>query len=199
MYQRALHTVPNYPGHFECGSRDMDETDLVFLLESIVHKRKIQVFLHLLVFLYARVGLDRSIGDDLDFGDDRVLLVPCHGECSLALLCVHCVVRERDGSSTWFAAVESAMGRVHVHYMRSATLGSKLAFERKNRRLTNQSNLPYLLSGNTMSVSPFTAAHRFYVKSLYKRYLVNALNWNVRRDTWRQQALEIRAEFERNR
>ncbi|RSH87880.1 uncharacterized protein EHS24_000398 [Apiotrichum porosum] len=45
----------------------------------------------------------------------------------------------------------------------------------------------------------FTAAHRFYVKSLYKRYLTNSLNWVIRRDTWRQRAIEIRAEFERNR
>jgi hypothetical protein len=39
----------------------------------------------------------------------------------------------------------------------------------------------------------------FYVKSLYKRYLTNSLNWVIRRDTWRQRAIEIRAEFERNR
>lgn len=49
-----------------------------------------------------------------------------------------------------------------------------------------------------MSTS-FSAAHRLYVKSLYKRYLTNALNWTVRRDVWRLQAIEIRAEFERNR
>ncbi|KZT32667.1 hypothetical protein SISSUDRAFT_1055251 [Sistotremastrum suecicum HHB10207 ss-3] len=49
------------------------------------------------------------------------------------------------------------------------------------------------------AVSPFTAAHRSYVKSLYKRFLVNELNWVVRRDIWRRRALEIRAEFERNR
>ncbi|KAF8646381.1 hypothetical protein AX16_007247 [Volvariella volvacea WC 439] len=50
-----------------------------------------------------------------------------------------------------------------------------------------------------MSASPFSSAHRIYVKSLYKRYLNNALDWTVRRDLWRQQALQIRAEFERNR
>jgi NADH dehydrogenase (ubiquinone) 1 beta subcomplex subunit 9 len=50
-----------------------------------------------------------------------------------------------------------------------------------------------------MSTSPFSAAHRLYVKSLYKRYLTNALDWTVRRDLWRAQALLIRAEFERNR
>jgi hypothetical protein len=55
-------------------------------------------------------------------------------------------------------------------------------------------------SDNTMSaVSPFTAAHRSHVKSLYKRYLTNALSWTIQRDIWRQQAIEIRAEFERNR
>jgi NADH dehydrogenase (ubiquinone) 1 beta subcomplex subunit 9 len=41
--------------------------------------------------------------------------------------------------------------------------------------------------------------HRLYVKSLYKRYLTNALNWYIRRDLWRNKAIEIRAEFERNR
>lgn len=40
---------------------------------------------------------------------------------------------------------------------------------------------------------------RLYVKSLYKRYLTNALNWYIRRDLWRNKAIEIRADFERNR
>lgn len=43
------------------------------------------------------------------------------------------------------------------------------------------------------------ARNRLYVKSLYKRYLNNALNWYIRRDLWREKAIEIRAEFERNR
>ncbi|EKM59277.1 uncharacterized protein PHACADRAFT_25395 [Phanerochaete carnosa HHB-10118-sp] len=46
---------------------------------------------------------------------------------------------------------------------------------------------------------PFTAAHRSYVKSLYRRILNNELNWIVRRDLWRAKALAIRAEFDRNR
>ena len=46
---------------------------------------------------------------------------------------------------------------------------------------------------------PFTAVHRSYVKSLYRRMLNNELNWIVRRDLWRAKALAIRAEFERNR
>ncbi|BEI83992.1 hypothetical protein CcaverHIS002_0405960 [Cutaneotrichosporon cavernicola] len=52
-----------------------------------------------------------------------------------------------------------------------------------------------------MSSGPqaFSNAHRLYVKSLYRRYLNNALNWYIRRDLWRQKAIEIRAEFERNR
>ncbi len=50
-----------------------------------------------------------------------------------------------------------------------------------------------------MSTSPFSAAHRLYVKSLYKRTLKNALDWTVRRDIWRAQALLIRAKFESNR
>ncbi|KZT24586.1 NDUFB9, NADH-ubiquinone oxidoreductase [Neolentinus lepideus HHB14362 ss-1] len=45
----------------------------------------------------------------------------------------------------------------------------------------------------------FSAAHRLYVKSLYKRYLKNSLDWCIRRDKWRAEALDIRAEFDRNR
>ncbi|PPQ74365.1 hypothetical protein CVT24_000659 [Panaeolus cyanescens] len=45
----------------------------------------------------------------------------------------------------------------------------------------------------------FSSAHRLYVKGLYKRYLKNALDWTVRRDIWRPQALQIRAQFEANR
>ncbi|KAF9006639.1 hypothetical protein BDQ17DRAFT_298493 [Cyathus striatus] len=50
-----------------------------------------------------------------------------------------------------------------------------------------------------MSVSPFSSAHRLYVKSLYKRYLKNSLDWCIDRPTWRQEAQQIRAEFEANR
>ncbi|EGO27615.1 NDUFB9, NADH-ubiquinone oxidoreductase [Serpula lacrymans var. lacrymans S7.9] len=50
-----------------------------------------------------------------------------------------------------------------------------------------------------MSTSPFTSAHRLYVKSLYRRMLKNELDWVVRRDLWRGRAMLIRAEFERNR
>ncbi|KAH9947170.1 hypothetical protein B0H21DRAFT_739873 [Amylocystis lapponica] len=49
------------------------------------------------------------------------------------------------------------------------------------------------------SPSPFSTAHRNYVKSLYRRYLNNELNWIVSRPLWRAKALAIRAEFERNR
>ena len=48
-------------------------------------------------------------------------------------------------------------------------------------------------------MATFSSAHRLYVKSLYKRYLTNALDWTIRRDIWRGQAMQIRAEFERNR
>jgi NADH dehydrogenase (ubiquinone) 1 beta subcomplex subunit 9 len=47
--------------------------------------------------------------------------------------------------------------------------------------------------------SPFSAAHRFYVKSLYKRFLKNELDWTVNRQVWRWKAMQIRAEFEANR
>ncbi|ORY34902.1 hypothetical protein BCR39DRAFT_515479 [Naematelia encephala] len=45
----------------------------------------------------------------------------------------------------------------------------------------------------------FSAAHRSYVKSLYRRILKNELDWVIRRDIWRQRAIEIRAKFDRNR
>lgn len=47
--------------------------------------------------------------------------------------------------------------------------------------------------------TPFSAAHKAYVQSLYRRYLRNELDWCIRRDIWRDRAIEIRAEFERNR
>ncbi|EIW76363.1 hypothetical protein CONPUDRAFT_130956 [Coniophora puteana RWD-64-598 SS2] len=50
-----------------------------------------------------------------------------------------------------------------------------------------------------MSTSPFTSAHRLYVKSLYRRMLKNELDWVIRRDIWRGRAMLVRAEFERNR
>lgn len=55
-------------------------------------------------------------------------------------------------------------------------------------------------SSATAGGSPFTSAHRSYVKSLYKRTLKNELDWIVRRDVWRDRAIEVRAEvsgFER--
>jgi hypothetical protein len=72
-------------------------------------------------------------------------------------------------------------------------------------RVKNLTPIPYspnaaeLLLPQTMSTSPFSAAHRQYVKSLYRRMLKNELDWIIRRDIWRAKAQEIRAEFERNR
>lgn len=45
----------------------------------------------------------------------------------------------------------------------------------------------------------FSALHKQYVASLYRRMLRNSLNWNVRRDLWRADAQRIRADFEHNR
>lgn len=59
---------------------------------------------------------------------------------------------------------------------------------------------PTLLLRNAVArPTPFSAAHKAYVQSLYRRYLRNSLNWCIRRDIWRDRAIEIRAEFERNR
>ena len=62
---------------------------------------------------------------------------------------------------------------------------------RRNATLSNPSTMP--------AASPFSSAHRLYVKSLYKRYLKNELDWTVHRGLWRWKAIQIRAEFERNR
>lgn len=54
-------------------------------------------------------------------------------------------------------------------------------------------------SSSVATASSFSQAHRSYVKSLYRRYLKNSLDWCIRRDVWRDRAIEIRVEFERNR
>lgn len=56
-------------------------------------------------------------------------------------------------------------------------------------------NIP--ATSTSATPSPFTVAHKSYVKSLYKRYLTNELNWCIRRDVWRDRAIEIRAEVSR--
>lgn len=56
---------------------------------------------------------------------------------------------------------------------------------------------PTLSSPSAMS--SFSNAHRLYVKSLYRRFLTNELDWVVNRQEWRARAMNVRAEFERNR
>lgn len=58
---------------------------------------------------------------------------------------------------------------------------------------------PTMLLRSAAAPTPFSAAHKSYVQSLYRRYLRNSLNWCIRRDIWRDRAIEIRAEFERQR
>ncbi|KDN43766.1 hypothetical protein K437DRAFT_225447 [Tilletiaria anomala UBC 951] len=55
------------------------------------------------------------------------------------------------------------------------------------------------MSSATRLPTAFSTAHRQYVMSLYRRYLRTSLDWCIRRDVWRNRAIEIRAEFERNR
>ncbi|KAI8136737.1 hypothetical protein BJV82DRAFT_385775 [Fennellomyces sp. T-0311] len=50
-----------------------------------------------------------------------------------------------------------------------------------------------------MSAATFQNAHRLHVQSLYKRSLKLSLDWYIQRDLWRQKALDIRAQFERNK
>lgn len=53
--------------------------------------------------------------------------------------------------------------------------------------------------GSLSAMSSFSNAHRLYVKSLYRRFLANELDWAVNRQEWRARAMNVRAEFERNR
>ncbi|KAN0064185.1 hypothetical protein ACQY0O_003352 [Thecaphora frezii] len=56
------------------------------------------------------------------------------------------------------------------------------------------------LRRNAASAPPsFSAAHKSYVQSLYRRMLRNSLDWCIRRDVWRDRAIEIRVEFEKHR
>lgn len=48
-------------------------------------------------------------------------------------------------------------------------------------------------------MSSLQNAHRLHVQSLYKRALKTSLDWYIQRDLWRQKALDIRAQFERNK
>ncbi|EPQ27630.1 uncharacterized protein PFL1_04768 [Pseudozyma flocculosa PF-1] len=54
-------------------------------------------------------------------------------------------------------------------------------------------------SASASAGQSFSAAHKSYVKSLYRRYLRNSLDWCIRRDVWRDRAIEIRVEFEKHR
>lgn len=56
-----------------------------------------------------------------------------------------------------------------------------------------------LRQANVNPTTPFSAAHKAYVQSLYRRFLRNELDWCIRRDVWRDRAIEIRTQFERNR
>lgn len=51
----------------------------------------------------------------------------------------------------------------------------------------------------TSAPPAFSELHKKYVMNLYRRYLRDSLNWHIRRDAWRKDALRIRAEFEFNR
>lgn len=48
-------------------------------------------------------------------------------------------------------------------------------------------------------VSPFTAANRSRVASLYKRALKLSKDWTVQRDLWRIEAMAIRRRFDENK
>lgn len=45
----------------------------------------------------------------------------------------------------------------------------------------------------------FSELHKKYVMNLYRRFLRDSLNWHIRRDAWRLDAIRIRTEFEHNR
>ncbi|WFD17002.1 hypothetical protein MARU1_003049 [Malassezia arunalokei] len=45
----------------------------------------------------------------------------------------------------------------------------------------------------------FSELHKKYVMNLYRRFLRDSLNWHIRRDAWRLDAIRIRTEFEQHR
>lgn len=55
------------------------------------------------------------------------------------------------------------------------------------------------MARQTTAPSAFGTLHKQYVTSLYRRFLRDSLDWNIRRDLWRADAQHIRAEFEHNR
>lgn len=65
--------------------------------------------------------------------------------------------------------------------------------------LLKSSNTPIMSSAASAASTTFQNAHRRHVQSLYKRSLKLALDWYIQRDLWRQKALDIRAQFERNK
>lgn len=75
-------------------------------------------------------------------------------------------------------------------------------FPRPPSTITDMFAAPILrnaASSSSATASAFSQAHKSYVKSLYRRYLKNSLDWCIRRDVWRDRAIEIRVEFERHR
>lgn len=94
---------------------------------------------------------------------------------------------------SFFLIVERATQSVHIATsllppanMSAFTTGKPLSDSIRPLNLCSETAKPLL-------------AHRSRVQSLYRRYLKNELNWCIRRDVWRQRALEVRAEFESNR
>ena len=138
-------------------------------------------------------GIGRGCGPDLGW---RLLNWECREWGSMAQ-------SRSSGPST--SSTQTEWDRVAEHRGRCQTFSDTKAgsFGKVVRTLgVVGARVVALLSACTptmSAVSPFTAANRFYVKSLYRRKLKNALDWTIRRDLWRPQALLIRAEFERNR
>jgi len=50
-----------------------------------------------------------------------------------------------------------------------------------------------------MSYQQQSLTHAQKVCRLYRKYLKNQLSWIIQRDVWRVHALELRAEFDRNK
>jgi hypothetical protein len=110
------------------------------------------------------------------------------------------------GACLWRALIELGQRRVRVHLLSmwaapDSDSDSKeiYALMSSPDTLCCQPQHRHRATQRAMSASPFSAAHRRYVKSLYKRMLENERNWVVRYDLWRARACAVRAEFERNR
>lgn len=106
-----------------------------------------------------------------------------------------------DAGLCGFVSTPSGLAVDILLLVRSRTSTSHHVLDRRAAVLLRGAPVGHTLSASLPCLDPLTGPSpcSLYVKSLYKRSLVNSLNWYIRRDLWRDKAIEIRAEFDRHR